>query len=389
MSSLMKDELTATRSQYQELQAHFRSLDRQILAEIPAWQTAEGFADQLAKICIDISLLMIGADRAYNEHECRAFNAIFNLSESPEDIRSVGEWLQQQRPGAAELFGRLDRFTLAAAVAERHFDRDLLEPALSFFRSLDRVMALIDEDYHPAEARFHAELSERLRQIPTPPAGLGLRLRLADGSLRDWPTTHQEDEMTSVDMQVLHKAREAYLQLLEAYRPLDHQIAAAVPAWSPQDRFCTHLAALCEDTALTMLGADNLLSDEELLAFNTIFGLAESRQTVAEMGDWLNQRDITEAALFSRLDRFMLNSRLVDAHTGTERTSAALDYFQSLSQVIALIDQRYHLREDMFFRALLQRIESSWHQTRDFIAEAEPALMLSLSDGSSQLYPLT
>lgn len=191
-----------------------------------------------------------------------------------------------------------------------------------------------------------------------------------------------------VDHQMLEAAREAFLKLLALYQPLDQMIAAKNPNWDPKDHFCAHLAALCEDTALTMLGADNVLTEEEMIAFNTIFSFNESREDIAEMAQFLNQRGVTDEELFGRLDRFMLSSSMVDNQTGSERTLEALAYFQSLGQVIALIDNRYHLREDMFYRALLQRIEKNWRQVDHFVSEGEPALMLTLKDGSKRLFHL-
>ena len=189
-----------------------------------------------------------------------------------------------------------------------------------------------------------------------------------------------------LDMPLLEASREAYLKLLDLYRPLDERIAGAVEDWDPADHFCTHLAALCEDTALTMLGADHVLSEPELVAFNTIFALNESRQDIADMAAWLNQRGVTETELFSRLDRFMLTSSLADKLTGSDRTIEALAFFQSLGKVIALIDHRYDLREDVFYRALLQRVEKTWLQVDTFVTEGEPGLMLTLTDGSKHLF---
>lgn len=186
----------------------------------------------------------------------------------------------------------------------------------------------------------------------------------------------------------LSEARASYLQLLELYRPLDEQIAAAVPEWDSGDQFRAHLVALCEDTVLTMLGADHRFTPEELSAFNTLFSLDEPASDIAEMSSWLNQRYVTEAELFSRLDRFVLASTLVDTHLGSQRTEQALGFFQTIGQLIALVDAQYHPTEDAFFRALSERIMSDWRQAERFSEESKPALMLTLSDGRQQLYVL-
>ncbi|PKL76618.1 MAG: hypothetical protein CVV27_09370 [Candidatus Melainabacteria bacterium HGW-Melainabacteria-1] len=192
----------------------------------------------------------------------------------------------------------------------------------------------------------------------------------------------------NIDHKLLASAREAYLRLLDLYRPLDAQISAAEPNWDPQDHFCTHLAALCADTALVMLGADHELSEPELVAFNTLFALHETPQSLASMAEWISQREVAEAEFFNRLDRFMLSSSLVDARSGSQRTLEVLDFFKSLGQLVALIDERYHQSEDHFYRQLCERIEASWQQVDNFVHEAEPALVLDLRNGSQSLYRL-
>ncbi len=187
----------------------------------------------------------------------------------------------------------------------------------------------------------------------------------------------------------LKQARQNYLELHELYRPLDEQIAAARPDWDSADRFRAHLVALCEDTVLTMLGADHRFTSEELAAFNILFALDEPESDIKAMSSWLNQRHIVEAELFSRLDRFVLASMLVDTHLGSQRTEQALSFFQTLGQVIALIDDHYHPTEDAFFRALSERIISNWRQADAFSQESTPALMLTLSDGRQTLYSLS
>ncbi|PKL74488.1 MAG: hypothetical protein CVV27_20255 [Candidatus Melainabacteria bacterium HGW-Melainabacteria-1] len=183
-----EDLLKGARLAFQGLLARYQELDARIMAEVPAWHPDERFGAQLAKICVDIALLMIGADREYNQAEGQAFNNLFNLQESDSDISSLADWLQQQRPGASELINRLDRFQLAISVAERHTQLELLEPALEFFRTLGQVIAVIDEVYHPNENDFHERLNEWL-QLSPPPPGLALRLKLRDGSLQPWPVS--------------------------------------------------------------------------------------------------------------------------------------------------------------------------------------------------------
>ncbi|HEY9842571.1 MAG TPA: hypothetical protein V6D23_19060 [Candidatus Obscuribacterales bacterium] len=179
--------LQGARANYLELIELYETLDRQIAAEVPDWAEEDRFSTLLVKICIDIALLMLGADREYAGSECQAFNALFGLQENYTDISTIAARMQEQRPGSAELFSRLDHFLRDISVAERQPEQDLLEPARTFFLNLAQVIALIDERYHPDESRFHQELNQHLRQPAELPPGTSLMLKLRHGGLQPWP----------------------------------------------------------------------------------------------------------------------------------------------------------------------------------------------------------
>src|ERR1044071_990263 len=135
MNIPVEEILQDARAEYQALLARFQTLDARIAADVPAWDAEDRFCALLAPICVDIAILMLGADRNYTDVECRAFNTIFDLHEEHALIRMLAERQQQQRPGAAALYSRLDRFLMGLSVVRQPPD-DPIEPAADFFRTL-------------------------------------------------------------------------------------------------------------------------------------------------------------------------------------------------------------------------------------------------------------
>lgn len=186
------------------------------------------------------------------------------------------------------------------------------------------------------------------------------------------------------DQELLEIARSSYQAVLAQYRPLDQQIALDVSNWDPTDGFVPVLANICEQLALAMLGADYQFTDEEIKAFNIIFARDDSGDNIRTRS--LATSVIREEVLFEQIDQFVLASVQADAMLKQDLTSQALDFFMSLGEVMALIDNHYHREENRLFQALVERIRQDWQSVYRYTSESEPALLLTLQNGSKIAY---
>lgn len=188
---------------------------------------------------------------------------------------------------------------------------------------------------------------------------------------------------------LLHRTREAYRHLLLMFAALDQQIATAVPEWDPADRFCALLSSVCVDLALLMLGADRRFEEIEMAAFNGLFVLDLTPETIAGLAAQMQEAYPDQALLFARLDQWMLAAALAERAPGQPRlVEPTLDFLMALAEFMALVDSHYALSEHRVYQQLLSRIRHDWGQLAVYLPETEPALMLTLRDGRKQIYAL-
>lgn len=152
----MTQDLETTRTEFMALRERCRSLD----GDAEGSQTLEA---QLSAISVDLALSMLGADHHFDTRESEAFNAIFALELPHDEIADLAGWLHQRDSEPPMLFERLDRFLPQLSTAAQSAAPELPAAVLDFLLRLGQIMALIDEDYHPQEDRFHQSLVARLR----------------------------------------------------------------------------------------------------------------------------------------------------------------------------------------------------------------------------------
>lgn len=154
--------LEAARASYQAILALYLPLDKRIAQSLPHWDPTSGFVSELARICENLALAMLGADHVFTDEEISAFNTIFAQEASSDSVRTraLATGVIQEEV----LFERIDRFVLDSVQADQMLAQDLTSQALDYFMSLGEVMAVIDHHYHREENLLYQHLLGRIRK---------------------------------------------------------------------------------------------------------------------------------------------------------------------------------------------------------------------------------
>lgn len=184
----MNNIIDTARQDFEALRALFHPIDSEIAQAVPEWSPADYLGAHWVSLCEDWALAMLGADHRFLASEIEAFNRIFDLHESPQDIAQMAAFIHQKDHLEDFLFQRLDRFVLATMELDRAYKRQITEKVLDYFLRLGEVMALIDSQYHHEENRLYQSLVQRIRKdwyqvgAYSQDASPALSLKLKDGS---------------------------------------------------------------------------------------------------------------------------------------------------------------------------------------------------------------
>lgn len=167
--------LESARQAYEALCMRFRQADAELEPLIPDWDPQDRLTAQWVACSSELALLMLAADHELSEAEFQAFNQVFGLKLTRSEVSAISEGLEAE--AETRLFEHLGLLLQRSSVLDLQRDQDLSEPVLDFLRSLGRIMALVDEVYHPDENLFYQRLLPYLRpQSALASASLSFRL---------------------------------------------------------------------------------------------------------------------------------------------------------------------------------------------------------------------